>query len=435
MHKISCERRFNIAMSTDSRRGGVAQRKRRRGRFAKDGSEKMMQVALLAILCMHVAIEGACALSFRPPPIQTRSTAAANQPARTMRISCANVSAGSKTFHSIFTQPRRIAHSLFASASNDEESDAPSPVSAAVANGEDELTKLRRENELLQERLTLLQTQNDQLLRQQKESPEADRVSYEQRLILEDFEGEGIPFEVEFKNAMSRIRTAGDGTEDDDELGLSDPIEDDVCEYDDASNSWGECPVEPNVTFADAMKSRAYWLVGLLALQSCSGFILSRNELLLQDHPVIIYFLTMLVGAGGNAGNQASVRVIRGLALGTLNPQTQGQFLSREFRMAFALSLILSLAGFLRATVFHTPFPETMAVTLALSMIVFSSICLGAVLPLLLQKVGVDPAHSSTTIQVVMDILGVVLTVFVSTMVLDSALGKILIQALTRIGL
>ena len=74
--------------------------------------------------------------------------------------------------------------------------------------------------------------------------------------------------------------------------------------------------------------------------------------------------------------------------------------------MAFALSAILSLAGFVRAAVFQTPFPETMAVTLALSMIVFSSICLGAVLPLLLQRVGVDPAHSSTTIQVVMDILG-----------------------------
>ena len=59
-----------------------------------------------------------------------------------------------------------------------------------------------------------------------------------------------------------------------------------------------------------------------------------------------------------------------------------------------------------------------------------SSICLGAVLPLFLQKLGVDPAHSSTTIQVIMDILGVVLTVFVSTTVLDSPLGKMLIKAL-----
>jgi len=70
----------------------------------------------------------------------------------------------------------------------------------------------------------------------------------------------------------------------------------------------GVCPVEPTVSFMDAMRDRANWLVGLLALQSCSGFILSHNEALLERHPVIIYFLTMLVGAGGNAGNQASVR-------------------------------------------------------------------------------------------------------------------------------
>ena len=68
------------------------------------------------------------------------------------------------------------------------------------------------------------------------------------------------------------------------------------------------CPIEPTISFGEALRDRAYWLVGLLALQSCSGFILSRNEILLARHPVIIYFLTMLVGAGGNAGNQASVR-------------------------------------------------------------------------------------------------------------------------------
>lgn len=69
-----------------------------------------------------------------------------------------------------------------------------------------------------------------------------------------------------------------------------------------------ECPIEPGVLFQDAVRDRAYWLVGLLAAQSCSGFILARNEELLQNHPEIIFFLTMLIGAGGNAGNQASVR-------------------------------------------------------------------------------------------------------------------------------
>lgn len=144
----------------------------------------------------------------------------------------------------------------------------------------------------------------------------------------------------------------------------------------------------------------------------------------------VVYFLTMLVGAGGNAGNQASVRVIRGLALGTLNSQTVNQFLVREFKMAASLSCLLSVAGFVRAAVFRTPFPETCAVTTALFMIVFSSIILGAILPLFLKRIGVDPAHSSTTIQVVMDILGVVLAVTVSTLILDSPIGALVINRL-----
>ena len=131
--------------------------------------------------------------------------------------------------------------------------------------------------------------------------------------------------------------------------------DDDVCEYDETSNKWyssvGECPVEPNITFLDAMKSRAYWLCGLLALQSCSGFILSRNEVLLQDHPVIIFFLTMLVGAGGNAGNQASVRVIRGLGECVV-------FLSCVLYMAwclwmFSCSLFHTVPGTWVSIVFH----------------------------------------------------------------------------------
>ena len=91
--------------------------------------------------------------------------------------------------------------------------------------------------------------------------------------------------------------------------------------------------------------------------------------------------------------------VIRGLALGTLNERTRSQFLTREFKMAFALSIILSVAGFCRAIFFKTPFVEAVAVTAALAMIVFSSICLGAILPIILERIGVDPAHSSTTIQ------------------------------------
>lgn len=70
----------------------------------------------------------------------------------------------------------------------------------------------------------------------------------------------------------------------------------------DAENSNSDEP------FKELLIERSSWLVGLLVLQSLSGFILQKNEKLLQEHTVIVNFLTMLVGAGGNAGNQASVR-------------------------------------------------------------------------------------------------------------------------------
>lgn len=65
---------------------------------------------------------------------------------------------------------------------------------------------------------------------------------------------------------------------------------------------------DDNVGFGSMILDRAGWLVGLLVLQSMSSFIIQRNETMLQKHLVIVRFLTMLVGAGGNAGNQASVR-------------------------------------------------------------------------------------------------------------------------------
>ena len=63
-----------------------------------------------------------------------------------------------------------------------------------------------------------------------------------------------------------------------------------------------------NSMFFAEVKDRGGWLVGLLILQSMSSFILQYNEKFLTQHIVIYNFLTMLVGAGGNAGNQASVR-------------------------------------------------------------------------------------------------------------------------------
>ena len=91
-------------------------------------------------------------------------------------------------------------------------------------------------------------------------------------------------------------------------------------------------------SFRAGLIDRSLWLTGLLVFQSCSSFILQANQGMINDHPAVIFFLTMLVGAGGNAGNQAAVRAIRYIAVGSLNIKTRWSFVMREFYMALSLS-------------------------------------------------------------------------------------------------
>ncbi|CAJ1942214.1 unnamed protein product [Cylindrotheca closterium] len=280
----------------------------------------------------------------------------------------------------------------------------PSFELSSSSTAEEDLDEMKSENSVLRDTIRQLEEENQNLKQRN-------------RIVLESFEGESLFWDQDSATGMSSGITLSGDEISQDEL-WCDELEGD------------QCPVEPAISFKEALRDRALWLVGLLVMQSFSGIILGRNEALLANHPVIIYFLTMLVGAGGNAGNQASVRVIRGLALGTLNEKTRNQFLNREVKMAGALSVILSVAGFLRAILFKTPLPEAIAVTSALTLIVFSSVCLGAVLPIILEFIGVDPAHSSTSIQVIMDILGVILAVTVSRAVLDGPLGVFIMSKL-----
>ena len=201
-------------------------------------------------------------------------------------------------------------------------------------------------------------------------------------------------------------------------------------------SSMGEydhCPLEPKVSFLNSLLDRGLWLIGLLGVQSLSSFVLAANESLLQHHPSIIYFLTMLVGAGGNAGNQAAVRVIRGIALGTVNDKNFKTFLIREIMMALSLSIMLGSVGLLRSFLSpHTSINESLAISIALVIIVFISIVLGSLLPFGLQALRFDPAHSSTTIQVIMDILGVLITCLTATFLLDSSVGILLLNLLLK---
>jgi len=169
-------------------------------------------------------------------------------------------------------------------------------------------------------------------------------------------------------------------------------------------------PVEP-AWMVEAW-TRGRWLVGLLILQSTSSFVLGLYEDLLREHLVVTLFLTMLVGAGGNAGNQSAIKVIRGMATGAMKDTKYYllQALKRQAQVGCGLGLGLALCGFARVYLSNGNLVNAFAISASLFLIVVFSVLIGTGLPFTMSWIGLDPANAGTSIQVVMDILGVVIT-------------------------
>ncbi|PRW55900.1 Magnesium transporter [Chlorella sorokiniana] len=172
---------------------------------------------------------------------------------------------------------------------------------------------------------------------------------------------------------------------------------------------------------AEEAWSRGRWLLGLLVLQSMSSVVLDSYQELLRDHLVVTLFLTMLVGAGGNAGNQSAIKVIRGLATGSMKPTGPGVRRAMQQQLAVGLLLGAGLAagGWVRVYLTNGNALNATAISISLFLIVLCSVVAGTGLPFALAKAGVDPANAGTSIQVIMDITGVLITCATCHLVLD----------------
>lgn len=95
---------------------------------------------------------------------------------------------------------------------------------------------------------------------------------------------------------------------------------------------------------------------------------------------------------------------------GDITARTQARYLWSEVRMAMSISALMVCAGYLRVTAFQYSGRDALAITCSLVAIVFSSVIIGSVLPLVLHRLHLDPAHAGATIQVIMDLAGVCIT-------------------------
>ncbi|MCB9492652.1 MAG: magnesium transporter [Epsilonproteobacteria bacterium] len=168
------------------------------------------------------------------------------------------------------------------------------------------------------------------------------------------------------------------------------------------------------------IRQRSAWLVLLLIFQSCSSFILSQYQDLLNKYGMIAVFLTMLIGTGGNAGNQSATLVIRGFSTREMNRRNTLQVLRREFGMSLVIASLLVFVSFGRVYWAYNNLLGALTVSFSLFLIVITSMTLGTLIPILLERFDFDPAHSAAPfLATLMDVLGVLIYCFICSKILQ----------------
>ena len=140
-------------------------------------------------------------------------------------------------------------------------------------------------------------------------------------------------------------------------------------------------------------KSRTPWLLIMMLSATVTGQILGYYENAMAAMPVLITFIPMLMGTGGNCGPQSSTLIIRGLAVGEIEFRDVFKVIFKEARIAVIVGVLLSLVNGVRIY-FMYGHDMTLALALGLTMIgvVLMAKCIGCILPLTAKKLGLDPA-------------------------------------------
>ena len=140
-------------------------------------------------------------------------------------------------------------------------------------------------------------------------------------------------------------------------------------------------------------KNRSLWLMLLMLSATVTGEILGYYEDAMAVMPVLITFIPMLMGTGGNCGSQSSTLVIRGLAVGEIEFKDIFKVIFKEIRIALVVGVLLSVVNGIRIYIMYDQ-NIMLALALGITMIAVVTMakCIGCILPLLAKKMGLDPA-------------------------------------------
>ena len=173
-------------------------------------------------------------------------------------------------------------------------------------------------------------------------------------------------------------------------------------------------------------KSRIPWLLILMLSSTLSSAILGSFESALPA--VLVLFIPMIMGTGGNSGGQSSVTVTRSISLAEIEFSDLFKVFWKELRVGILCAITLGVATFAKVMLIDGLLLGNTAVTLSVSLTVALSLSLtiilakiiGAILPLLAKKIGLDPAvMASPLITTLVDAISLIVYFAVASNVLE----------------
>ena len=266
-----------------------------------------------------------------------------------------------------------------------------------------------RVSELMDRRFISLSSMQDQ-------EEAIDEFRRNDRVALPVVNDQGILFGIVTIDDILDIREEED-TEDIQKLGGSEALDEPYL----ATSIW------------NMVKKRAGWLVILLLGEMLTTSAMHHFEDDLQKAAVLGLFIPLIISAGGNAGSQATSLIIRAMSLGEFTLSDWWLILRRELISGLLLGLILGVVGSLRIVLwanyvdpgYFGPYWALIAVTVGFSLlgIVLWGALSGAMLPMLLKRLGLDPATSSAPfVATLVDVTGLIIYFSVATAVLRGTL-------------
>ena len=178
-------------------------------------------------------------------------------------------------------------------------------------------------------------------------------------------------------------------------------------------------------SFIDFIRKRGFWLAVLFVGEFFTQSALRHYDKITEAVHGMLLYVPLLISAGGNSGSQSSTLVIRGLAVGDIRLGDWWRVLVRELFMGLVLGAGIGAIAVARVLMYpENDMPFAITVGLSVVGIVTTGCTVGAMLPIVMSRIGADPATSSAPfIASLVDVLGIIVFVQIARVVMAPALA------------